>query len=149
MVNHMETMRILLVENETHMAEGTAAALARYGFACDTATGSQDALQLLRQGSYRSAVLDHYLHGETSDYLVAHLRLRHPQTRIISVIDPPPCVRDISFDRCDADFMFRKPLKVPDLAEVLRYLDATSDWFDCPNTGLHAAIPIGPVASST
>ncbi|MEM9426579.1 MAG: hypothetical protein AAGA06_07735 [Pseudomonadota bacterium] len=144
----METMRILLVENETHMAEGTAAALAQYGFACDTASGSHDALQLLRLGSYRSAILDHYLHGETSDYLVAHLRVWHPQTRIVSVIDPPPCVRDMPLDRCDADFRFRKPLKVPDLAEVLRYLDATSDWFDCPDTGLHSAIPMRYLASS-
>lgn len=141
MVNDDITNRVLLVENEPHKAESTATQLAHYGFHCDTATGSADALQLLRHNTYRSAILDDYLHGETSEFLVAHLRLRHPQTRIIAITEAPDCANCLYFDRCSADFRFRKALPVSDLVEIIKYLDATSDWFDCPETGLHFAIP--------
>lgn len=142
MMNDDKFMRILLVENDTQAAESTATQLARHGFHCDTATSTGEALQLLRKSNYRSAILDHYLHGETSEFLAAHLRLRHPQTRIISITEAPDCANCLYLDRCGADFRFRKTMPISDLVEILRYLDATSDWFDSPETGLHRAIPM-------
>lgn len=125
MVNDGRAMRILLVEDELTTANTIKEQMESQGFLCDLASRTDDALGLLRTNTYEVAILDHYLQNETTVYLTSHLRLRHPDTKTITITGSPLFVNGFGLDRLGTDFLFRKPFAVSDLIEVVKYLAET------------------------
>lgn len=118
-------MRILLVEDDLTTANMIKEQMAAQGFLCDLAGSTDDALGFLRHTDYDVAILDHYLQNETTVYLTSHLRLRHPDTKTITITGSPLYVNGFGLDRLGTDFLFRKPFAVSDLIEVVKYLAET------------------------
>jgi two-component system response regulator BasR len=125
MVNDGRTMRILLVEDDHRIASMIVEHMEAKGFLCDAVSTTDAALSLLRQTEYDVAILDHYLNGETTAYLTSHLRLRHPETKTITITGSPLFARGYGLDCLGTDFLFRKPFAVSDLVEVVKYLADT------------------------
>ncbi|MCG6882496.1 MAG: response regulator [Silicimonas sp.] len=125
-------MRTLLVEDDLSTAHSIATQVEAAGYICDVVGTTAEAHELLRRATYRVAILDHYLQGETSLFLASHLRLRHPRTKIITITGSALFANGYGIDRLSCDFLFRKPFQVSDLVEIVKYLDATSDWTDKP-----------------
>ncbi len=120
-------MRILLVEDDLLTAHNITTEIDAQGFHCDTVNDTADALDLLRHTTYDAAILDHYLQGETTLFLAAHLRLRHPGTKIITITGSALFARGYGLNRLESDFLFRKPFAVSDLIKIVKYLSVTSD----------------------
>lgn len=118
-------MRILLVEDDLMTANTITEQMEAQGFLCDLASSTDGALELLRHHDYEVAILDHYLQNETTVYLTSHLRLRHPDTKTITITGSPLYVNGYGLDRLGTDFLFRKPFAVSDLIEVVKYLAET------------------------
>lgn len=125
MVNDGSAMRILLVEDDLMTANTITEQMEAQGFLCDLVSSTDDALELLRHNDYEVAILDHYLQNETTVYLTSHLRLRHPDTKTITITGSPLYVNGYGLDRLGTDFLFRKPFAVSDLIEVVKYLAET------------------------
>lgn len=133
-------MRILLVEDDLLTAHNIAAEIEAHGFLCDTATDTGDALDLLRQARYDAAILDHYLQGETTLFLASHLRLRHAETKIITITGSALFARGYGLNRLESDFLLRKPFAIGDLIEIVKYLSETSNRDMAERTLLSCAI---------
>lgn len=121
-------MRILLVEDNLKIANEVSTNVEAEGFLCDVASSTDEALGFLRHWSYDVAILDHYLEHETTVYLTSHLRLRHPDTKTITITGSPLFVNGYGLDRLGTDFLFRKPFSVSDLIEVVKYLARTPTY---------------------
>lgn len=125
-------MRILLVEDDLVTAHSIETAIDQQGLLCDAVTNTADALELLRHNTYSAAVLDHYLQGETTVFLTSHLRLRHPDTKIITITGSALFASGYGLERLGCDFLFRKPFRMRDLVETVIYLDATTERMPMP-----------------
>lgn len=115
-------MQILLVEDDLKVASEIATAIEDEGFFCDTCATTTGALEFLRHNTYGVAVLDHYLQGETSLFLASHLRLRHPETKIITITGSALFASGHGLEQLGTDFLFRKPFPRSDLVEIVKYL---------------------------
>ncbi|MGR3515181.1 MAG: response regulator [Paracoccaceae bacterium] len=120
-------MRILLVEDDLLTAHSIATEIEAEGINCDTVTDTGDAMDLLRHETYDAAILDHYLQGETTLFLASHLRLRHPDTKIITITGSALFARGYGLNRLESDFLLRKPFAIGDLVEIVKYLSTTAD----------------------
>ncbi|MEM6387405.1 MAG: response regulator [Pseudomonadota bacterium] len=133
-------MRILLVEDDLVTAHQIATEIEEHGYICDTASSTAEAMELLRHSTYVAAILDHYLQGETSLFLASHLRLRHADTKIITITGSALFARGYGMDRLGCDFLFRKPFAIGDLIEIVKYLSITSEGVDLSHEQLGQAI---------
>ena len=120
-------MRLLLVEDDLCTAHNIATAAENHGYLCDVATTTSEAMELLRHADYQVAILDHYLQGETSLFLASHLRLRHPETKIITITGAALFANGYGMERLGTDFLMRKPFQSSDLVAIVNYLRETSD----------------------
>ncbi|MEO1538042.1 MAG: response regulator [Pseudomonadota bacterium] len=119
-------MRVLLVEDDLFTANQIEAGNRAAGLYTETARCTLEAMDLLRHDTYEVAVVDHYLGGETTLFLVSHLRLRHPETRVITITGAALFARGYGLEKLGCDFLFRKPFAISDLVEVIRYLGEAS-----------------------
>ena len=131
-------MRTLLVEDDLATAHAIATRIEAADYACDVVSTTTQALDFLRHTCYRVAILDYYLQGETSLFLASHMRLRHPQTKIITITGSALFANGYGLDRLSTDFIFRKPFPIPDLVEIVKYLDETSEPMEAPAGSAHS-----------
>ena len=120
-------MRILLVEDDLLTAHSIATEIEAESIRYDTVTDTSDAMELLRHKTYDAAILDHYLQGETTLFLASHLRLRHPDTKIITITGSALFARGYGLNRLESDFLLRKPFAIGDLIEIVKYLSTAAD----------------------
>ncbi len=120
-------MRTLLVEDDLVTAHNIGTALEDDGYLCDIAGSTSEALDFLRHTHYSVAILDYYLRSETTLFLASHIKLRHPDTKSITITGSPLCASGYGVGQLSTDFLFRKPFPVSDLVEIVRYLDRTTD----------------------
>ena len=66
------------------------------------------------------------------------MRLRHPQTKIITITGSALFANGYGLDRLSTDFIFRKPFPIPDLVEIAKYLDETSEPMEAPAGSAHS-----------
>lgn len=125
-------MRILLVEDDLAVCHEITSALEAEGLEYDVACTTADALVLLRRNDFGVAILDHYLENETSVFLASHLRLRHQDTKIVTITGSALYAKGLDLDRMSTDFLFRKPFPVADLVEIVKYLAATEEKLTYP-----------------
>ncbi len=115
-------MRVLVVEDEEHLAEGLRVGLEAEGFATDVATNGTDGLWMARENAYDAIVLDILLPGVNGYRVCATLRDEGDWTPILMLT-----AKDGEFDEAEAldtgaDDFVTKPFSYVALVARLRAL---------------------------
>jgi two-component system OmpR family response regulator len=115
-------VRVLVVEDEEHLAEGLRVGLVAEGFATDVATNGTDALWMAREHAYDAIVLDILLPGLNGYRVCAKLREEGDWTPILMLT-----AKDGEFDEAEAldtgaDDFVTKPFSYVALVARLRAL---------------------------
>jgi two-component system, OmpR family, response regulator len=115
-------VRVLVVEDEEHLAEGLRVGLEAEGFATDVATNGTDGLWMAREHAYDAIVLDILLPGVNGYRLCATLRDEGDWTPILMLT-----AKDGEFDEAEAldtgaDDFVTKPFSYVALVARLRAL---------------------------
>jgi DNA-binding response OmpR family regulator len=115
-------VRVLVVEDEEHLAEGLRVGLEAEGFATDVATNGTDGLWMARENAYDAIVLDILLPGVNGYRVCATLRDEGDWTPILMLT-----AKDGEFDEAEAldtgaDDFVTKPFSYVALVARLRAL---------------------------
>jgi two-component system, OmpR family, response regulator len=115
-------VRVLVVEDEEHLAEGLRVGLEAEGFATDVATNGTDGLWMAREHAYDAIVLDILLPGVNGYRVCATLREEGDWTPILMLT-----AKDGEFDEAEAldtgaDDFVTKPFSYVALVARLRAL---------------------------
>jgi DNA-binding response OmpR family regulator len=115
-------VRVLVIEDEEHLAEGLRRGLEAEGFATDVATDGTDGLWMARENPYDAILLDIMLPGMNGYRLCATLREEHNWTPILMLT-----AKDGEFDEAEAldtgaDDFVTKPFSYVALVARLRAL---------------------------
>ncbi len=110
-------MRVLVVEDETRLAENIAAGLRDGpGYAVDTSHDGDEALDLCVTGSYDLIVLDLMLPGQSGEAVVRKLRAARQATPVLVLTAVQETTRTIDLLNAGADDYMTKPF---DLGELI------------------------------
>jgi DNA-binding response OmpR family regulator len=118
-----DVLRVLVVEDETRLAENIASAL-REGpaYAVDVVHDGAEALEFCRAGEYDLIVLDLMLPGYSGDDVVLHLRAARNTTPILILTAVDHKQRTIALLDAGADDYMSKPFDLGELIARCRAL---------------------------
>ena len=81
--NKLETIRLLLVDDENHFRQTLAKRLAKRGLASDQAANGNDCLSILEKKAMDVVVLDVKMPGMSGIEVLQHIRDNYPKTEVI------------------------------------------------------------------
>ncbi len=115
-------MRILVVEDETELAQLIVDRLQRSGFDADCAATLHDARKALAAAAYSLALLDRQLPDGDGLSLISDLRRQHPGVRILMLTALDRVYDKISGLDAGADDYLTKPFDINELMARIRAL---------------------------
>lgn len=115
-------MRVLIVEDDPQQAEEYRLALAAKAEYCEISRTISDAMSVILRRSFDLVVLDILLPDGNTLSLADYLRMRHPDTAILSITGSNifPCGDHVG--KMSTDYLLRKPLQQHEFAEIACYL---------------------------
>ncbi|MBT2502652.1 response regulator transcription factor [Curtobacterium sp. ISL-83] len=119
-------MRVLVVDDETELADLIATGLTRQGFAVDTAYRGDDADELLAVNDYDVVVLDRDVPGLHGDEVARRLSARGGTTRILMLTAAGSLADRVHGLELGADDYLTKPFEYPELVARVRALGRRS-----------------------
>ncbi|HEX9109644.1 MAG TPA: response regulator [Longimicrobiales bacterium] len=114
------SLRILIVDDNTLVAEGTAAALGVGGHRAEVVPSAEAALERHRPGAWDLVLTDIRLEGMSGWELIERLRAREPGLAVAVLSGWPPSPGEPSAGARGARFLLVKPV---DPEELLRAVD--------------------------
>ncbi|GGL82974.1 response regulator transcription factor [Curtobacterium sp. Csp1] len=126
-------MRILVVDDETALADLIARGLARQGMVADVAYRGDDADELLAVNDYDVVVLDRDVPGLHGDVVARRLAARGALTRILMLTAATTLADRVHGLELGADDYLAKPFEYPELVARVRAL------------GRRSVAPVAPV----
>jgi two-component system response regulator RegA len=119
-----EEARILLVEDDEVFARVIARALQHREYVVDHAAGLQGAVQAIAASEYAYAILDLNLGGETSLSLIAPLKEKNPDIRILILTGYASIATAVEAIKLGADNYLAKPADTDEILSALLVGDA-------------------------
>lgn len=119
----MKSMRVLVVEDEPHLAEAVCQGLRLAAIAADVAGDGHAALELLDLTTYDVAVLDRDIPGPSGDELAAHIVASGSGTPILMLTAADRLDDKASGFELGADDYLTKPFEMRELVLRLRALN--------------------------
>lgn len=115
-------MRVLVVDDETILADAIARGLRRESMAVDVAYDGDDALDKISMNEYDAVVLDRDLPGVHGDEVCAELAETSPDTRVLMLTAASSLDDRVHGLEIGADDYLVKPFEFPELVARLRAL---------------------------
>jgi CheY-like chemotaxis protein len=117
----MQQPQALIIEDEIDLANIFEEALARAGYATDTAHNGPDAVQRLKESVPNLVVLDLHLPGLDGSKVLKEIRAdpRLARTRVLIATADAAMAR---FIEKDADFVMLKPISFSQMRDIARRL---------------------------
>lgn len=116
-------MRVLIVEDDSYMAEAIRTGLRRETIAADIVDAGDRALELLDGGEYDIVLLDRDIPGLHGDEVCATIAAQHPGIRVLMVTAARSLGDRVSGFELGADDYLPKPFEFPELVARLRALE--------------------------
>jgi DNA-binding response OmpR family regulator len=124
-----ETVRILLVEDERHLAEGLLYNLSAEGYEAVLARDGQEALQLFGQGPWNLVVLDLMLPLVDGFEVAQEIRTKEPRVPILMLTARAADEDRIKGLECGADDYLTKPFHLQELLLRIEGMLRRSSWY--------------------
>ena len=116
-------MRVLVVEDESYLADAIATGLRRETMAVDIAEDGAEALAQVEIADYDVVVLDRDLPGIHGDEVCARLAREHPDVKVIMLTAARSLRERVEGFELGADDYLVKPFEFPELVARLRALE--------------------------
>ena len=116
-------MRVLVVEDESYLADAIALGLRRETMAVDVAGDGAEALAQVEIADYDVVVLDRDLPGIHGDEVCARLAREHPDVKVIMLTAARSLRERVEGFELGADDYLVKPFEFPELVARLRALE--------------------------
>jgi len=123
------TVRILLVEDERHLAEGLLYNLSAEGYEAVLARDGQEALQLFGQGPWNLVVLDLMLPLVDGFEVAQEIRTKEPRVPILMLTARAADEDRIKGLECGADDYLTKPFHLQELLLRIEGMLRRSSWY--------------------
>lgn len=121
--------RLLLVDDEVHVAWSVGRILTRAGFSVTTCADSEEAINLLQARVYNILVTDIQMPGDDGLKLIDWVRLYRPAIRIVVITGfESPSIRKAALEK-GAILFLKKPVDTDLLIDVLRDPDARNTFW--------------------
>jgi len=140
-------MRVLIVEDESILAEAVQSGLRRAAMSVDVVYDGEAALEQLAVTAYDAAVLDRDLPGLHGDQLCRIIVERHPQCRVLMLTAARRLEERVSGLELGADDYLTKPFEFPELVARLRALGRRNPAAQPPLLE-HAGVRLDPFRHS-
>ena len=138
-------MKILIVEDDYYHANRYAEALMKIGAKCEVSRTLQDAMALVLRSRFDLIILDLFLPDGNTISLSDYVRMRHPDTALLSVTGSTVFSRGEHIDTMSSDYLLRKPVKIDELVEIVTYLCRTRPQVDNDGCTPSAGVRPSPV----
>ncbi len=116
----MESIRVLIVDDEQEFATGLAKVLTRRGFHVQVALGGEQAMDLIDSGSFHVALLDVKMPGQDGLCLLKRFRQMAPGMQVILMTGHISPDEEQSGRLVGAFAYLLKPHPIADLIELIR-----------------------------
>lgn len=122
-------VRILLVEDEKHLAEGLLYNLAAEGYEAELARDGKEALELFERGPWSLIVLDLMLPVVDGFEVARAIRAKNPQVPILMLTARAADEDRVKGLECGADDYLTKPFHLRELLLRIRGILRRSSWY--------------------
>lgn len=116
----MESIRVLVVDDEEEFATGLAKVLGRRGFRVEVALGAKQAMELMECGSFQVALLDVKMPDQDGFSLLEEFRKRDPAMAVILMTGHLSPEEERSGRQVGAFAYLLKPHPIMDLIELIQ-----------------------------
>jgi two-component system OmpR family response regulator len=116
----MSELKLLLVDDEVEFLEPMKARLERRGVACTTAASGEEALEILRTGSFDCAVVDVKMPGIDGLEVLRRARRDYPAMAVVLLTGHASVELGIRGMELGAFEYLLKPVELDDLLDTLR-----------------------------
>jgi two-component system response regulator VanR len=116
-------MRVLIVEDDTYLADAIRIGLRRATIAADVVHDGRAALAVVAGDDYDVVVLDRDIPGVHGDEVCATLAAEHPQLRVLMLTASRTLGERVTGFELGADDYLVKPFEFPELVARLRALE--------------------------
>jgi DNA-binding response OmpR family regulator len=123
------TARILLVEDEKHLAEGLLYNLSAEGYEAGLARDGKEALQLFAQGPWNLIVLDLMLPHVDGFEVAREIRAKDPRVPILMLTARAADEDRVKGLQCGADDYLTKPFHLQELLLRIEGMLRRSSWY--------------------
>lgn len=120
-------MRVLIVEDDSYMADAVRTGLRREAMAADVASTGEEALDLIAGDEYDLVVLDRDLPGIHGDDVCRAIAANHPRVRVLMLTAARTLDDRVTGLEVGADDYLLKPFEFPELVARLRALERRAE----------------------
>jgi len=121
--NKGRNMNILIVDDDTEIADLLESSVSLWGYSADKANNGLQALEMLQQSSYDVVITDAQMPGMSGFELCREIRSRWPQMFIIGITG---ALEVTKFREAGANVFFRKPFHLDELPSILKNIQPPS-----------------------
>lgn len=111
----METMQLMLVDDEERFLSTTKKLLEREGYSVLTATNGSQALEMLRQKMIHVVILDVKMPGMDGNEILVQIKRQYPMTEVIMLTGHATVASAVDGLKSGASDYLMKPIDVHDL----------------------------------
>jgi DNA-binding response OmpR family regulator len=123
-------MRVLIVEDDPKHANRFKAILSGMGAVCEVVRSVNDAMSIILRRRFDFVLLDLFLPDGNTISLSDYLRMRHPDTAILSITGSGAFANGDHVGVLSSDYILHKPVREADLSAIVAHL-VRSNRSDC------------------